>query len=679
MLDNENDTDAGKLMQSTDEEIIVSNDDFNVNKKDSIKNRLQRIFIAISVSIVILMTTFSLVYFYFFTKNEATSLIRNKIQLADVFMEQKKTETLRFAESIAQDRSVLIGIDLASNSKITEYIMPLIEKDRSYYVTVFDRQGKILVDIGRSDSSLFTGRKQITPPEEMVLQEALKNRTVVDTINMTNSLQEHFPGYIAAVPIKRNDEINGIVMVRFIFSENFNFFSQVSRNIAADLAIYVNAEPVVSTADIEVGPEQYNDVLFMKKNTEVISFTGQGLNEYRGLFSNNGDAVALFHLHLSSFPYMATFGAAFIIYMLLMAIIIFIISFIVIRVSASILDPIDTLLDGVNIVRSGNLTHEIFLSVRDEIGRLGTAFNEMRVQLNEKIFTIEEMNKDLEKTVAQRTKTIEVLNDKMKHYLSPQLYASIVGGERDTSREKHYRKKLTIFFSDVVNFTATTETMEAEDLSKLLNTYLDSMAVVAEKYGGTIDKYVGDAIMVFFGDPEFTSDKDHALRAVKMAMEMQEKLAALRLEWADQGLERPFHARMGINTGYCTIGNFGSESKMDYTIIGGNVNLAARYQGAAEPDSILMSYETYMLVREDIECIETGQYSFKGIAVPVKAYTPVRVKEKKKQEDIIEVIDNKEIVFRNKILNMSTMSPEEKRLILLNIKNVFDAIKNGPK
>ena len=654
-------------------------DDFNVTKKDSIKSRLQRIFIAISVSIVFLMTAFSLVYFYFFTKKEATSLIRNKIQLADVFMEQKKIETLNFAESIAQDRSVHIGIDLASGTKLTEYVMPLIEKDRSYYVTIFDKSGKVLADIGRSDSSLFTGRKQITPPEEMVLQEALKNRSVVDTINITNGLQEAFPSYIAAVPIKRNDEINGIAMVRFVFSENFNFFSQISRNIAADLAVYVNAEPVIETADVEVSLEQYNNVIFMKKNTEVISFTGTGLNEYRGIYSNNGDAVALLHLHLSSFPYMATFGAAILIYLLLMVIVIFIVSFVVIKVSASILDPIDTLLAGVNIVRSGNLTHEIFLSVRDEIGRLGTAFNEMRVQLNEKIFTIEEMNRGLEKTVAQRTHTIEMLNDKMKHYLSPQLYASIVGGERDTSREKHYRKKLTIFFSDIVNFTATTETMEAEDLSQLLNTYLDSMAVVAEKYGGTIDKYVGDAIMVFFGDPEFTSDKDHAMRAVSMAMEMQDRLAELRVMWADQGIERPFHARMGINTGYCTIGNFGSESKMDYTIIGGNVNLAARYQGAAEPDSILLSYETYMLVREDIDCVEAGQYSFKGIAVPVKAYAPLRLKEKKKTEEIIEVVDDKEIVFRSKVLNINTMSPEEKRLVLLNIKDVFDKIKNSPK
>jgi len=654
---------------------------FNTNEsyvetRDSIKNRLQRIFITISIAIVFLMSAFSLVYFYFFIKNEATSLVRNKIHLIDIFMEQKKMETGKFAESIARDRSINIGIDLGSSIKLTEYLMPWIGKDRSYYVTIFDRNGNVLVDIGPSDSRFFTGRKQITPPEEMVLREALKDKEVIDTVNIVNGLQESFPAYIAAHPIRRNDEINGIVIVRFIFSENYNFFSQISKNIAADIALYVNAEPILSTEDIDITTEQYNNVLYMKKNTEIISFTGSGFNEYRSLYSNNGEPVALLHMHLSSFSYMATFGAAFLVYVVLTLMVIFIVSFIVVKISVGILNPIDTLLEGVNIVRSGNLTHEIYLSAKDEIGRLGIAFNEMRIQLNEKIFTIEEMNRDLEMKVEQRTRTIETLNDKMKHYLSPQLYSSIVGGERDASRNKHYRKKLTIFFSDIVNFTGITDSMEAEDLSELLNTYLDNMAEIAERYGGTIDKYVGDAVMVFFGDPEFTSDKDHAIRAVKMAMDMQKRLAELRVEWADKGIERPFHARMGINTGFCTIGNFGSESKMDYTIIGNNVNLASRYESACEPDSILISYETYMLIHDDIECKEAGQYTLKGMSLPVKAYTPLKIRNIKKKADIIE-IKNNELVFRSNVLNIQNMPVTEKKELLLNIKKAFDTIKGS--
>jgi class 3 adenylate cyclase/HAMP domain-containing protein len=649
-----------------------------VEKRDSIKNRLQRVFITISISIVFLMTVFSLVYFYFFIRREAVNQMRNKIHLVDVFMEQKKSETSKFAESIARDRPINIGIDLGSSIKLTEYLMPWIEKDRSYYITIFDRDGNTLVDIGLGDSPVFIGRNTLTPSEEMTLRESLKDKEVSDTINIENGLQESFPAFIAAYPIKRNNgEINGVVMVRFIFSDNIGFFNQISNNTASDIAVYVNAKPVVSTADINVTPERYNNALFMKKNTEIISFTGLGLNEYRGLYKNSGEPIALLHMHMSSFSYVAALVVAFIIYVIFMLVAILAISLIVIKISAGILNPIDTLLDGVNIVRSGNLTYEIFLSLNDEIGRLGVAFNEMRIQLMDKIFTIESMNRDLEQKVEDRTATINTLNDKMKHYLSPQLYSSIVGGERDVSLDKHYRKKLTIFFSDIVNFTSITENMEPEDLSNLLNTYLDNRAVIAEKHNGTIDKFVGDAVMVFFGDPVFTSDKDHAIRAVKMAMDMQKRLGELRLEWADKGVVSLFHARMGINTGFCTVGNFGSETKMDYTIIGNNVNLAARYENVCIPDSILISYETYMLVRDDIDCKLAGEFTLKGIATPVKAYTPVELSKMTVKVKAIEIKDDKELIFRNNALNVEDMPISEKKELLLNIKKAFDTIKKS--
>jgi hypothetical protein len=146
------------------------------------------------------------------------------------------------------------------------------------------------------------------------------------------------------------------------------------------------------------------------------------------------------------------------------------------------------------------------------------------------------------------------------------------------------------------------------------------MAKIAIKWGGTIDKFVGDAIMVFFGDPEYTNDTDHAVRAVRMSLEMLERMKELRNEWADRGIERPLHVRIGINTGYCTIGNFGSENRMDYTIIGGNVNLASRLETSAEPDSILVSHETWSLVKNDIDCVYMGEIQPKGIAHPVRTY-----------------------------------------------------------
>jgi len=128
------------------------------------------------------------------------------------------------------------------------------------------------------------------------------------------------------------------------------------------------------------------------------------------------------------------------------------------------------------------------------------------------------------------------------------------------------------------NLSGNASPWQRHGLSVLLNQYLSEMTAIAERHGATIDKFVGDAIMVFFGAPSATSDRDHALRAVRMAIEMQERLVALRDGWLAEGVERPFHVRMGINTGHASIGAFGSGSRLEYTAIGRQVNLAARLQ-----------------------------------------------------------------------------------------------------
>jgi class 3 adenylate cyclase/HAMP domain-containing protein len=667
---------SAKVADSIDKNLEESRE-YVIDRRNSIKNRLQKTFFIISTAIIFLMSVFSLVYFYFFTKGEATSLIRNKMLLADVFLESQRNETLQMAENIAVDRAVQIGIELGSGDKLTGYLMSLAVREKHYYITLFDREGNILSDIGKTDSALFLGRKQITAPEQALFNEAIKNQAVVDTISIANGFQEPFPAYIAAVPVKSNGEFIGIVMVRFVFSDNYDFFIQLSRNLGSSVAVYVDANPIVSTADsMEISYEHYNDITRLNRGTELIGFAGAGLNEYQCFFSNSGEAVSVIHLYMSPLPYITTFGAAIIIYIIFAILVLVVVSSVVRRIAATILNPLAQLLDGINIIRSGDLRYEISTTVNDEIGRLGNVFNDMRKELNEKIVTIETINNNLEKTIEERTKKLDTLNQKMKHYLSPQLYTSIAGGDRDASTERHYRKKLTIFFSDIADFTSTTESMESEDLSTLLNSYLNNMSIIAEKYGGTIDKFVGDAVMVFFGDPVFTSDKDHALRAVKMALEMQSRMDELRVEWGDVAVKYPFHIRIGINTGYCTIGNFGSDTKMDYTIIGNNVNLAARYEAAAKPDAILMSYETYMFVRDEIECIEEGEYELKGIGHTVKGYSPVRYRETAGQ-DAIKLINEKEIVFPRKIINLDELTKPERRALLLNIKSIFDAIKTG--
>ena len=221
--------------------------------------------------------------------------------------------------------------------------------------------------------------------------------------------------------------------------------------------------------------------------------------------------------------------------------------------------------------------------------------------------------------IAQKNKELESLSTKLSKYLSPQIYNSIFTGAQGVEMASN-RKKLTIFFSDVVNFTETTEKLELEDLTNLLNRYLTEMSDIALKYGATIDKYIGDAIMVFFGDPELRGLKEDARACVGMAIAMLRRMHELRSEWQELGAEKPFRVRIGINTGYCTVGNFGSQDRMDYTIIGNAVNLTARLQSHAEIDGILLGHETYSLVKDEVAAEEQTPIKVKGFAEPVRCY-----------------------------------------------------------
>lgn len=207
---------------------------------------------------------------------------------------------------------------------------------------------------------------------------------------------------------------------------------------------------------------------------------------------------------------------------------------------------------------------------------------------------------------------LKQLQDKLKRYVSPPLYKKITSGKETVEINKTKRMKLSIFFSDIINFSSHSRDMEGESLSAFLNSYLEEMTIIANDYGGTLDKYIGDAIMVFFVDPVFVSDQDHALRCVRMAVAMRQRLRELHQHWFDLGYANPLHVRMGISTGFVSVGNFGSSERLDYTIIGTPVNLASRIQGVAGDDQILISHPTWSLVKDEIPCSEAFSVNLKG-------------------------------------------------------------------
>ncbi|MGA7868431.1 MAG: adenylate/guanylate cyclase domain-containing protein [Stellaceae bacterium] len=224
----------------------------------------------------------------------------------------------------------------------------------------------------------------------------------------------------------------------------------------------------------------------------------------------------------------------------------------------------------------------------------------------------------------EKNELLTDLSSKLAKFLPSQLYNSIFTGTH-TASVAAQRKKLTIFFSDIANFTGTTDSLESEELTNLLNQYLTEMSKIAVSYGATIDKYVGDAIVGFFGDPASRGSQEDAIACVKMAIAMQRRMHDLQLTWVDLGSEKPFQMRIGVNTGFCTVGNFGSEDRMDYTIIGNEVNLAARLQSHAELGGILVTHETCSLIKDTILTEEQEAVFAKGFAHPVRAYRVVGI------------------------------------------------------
>ena len=213
--------------------------------------------------------------------------------------------------------------------------------------------------------------------------------------------------------------------------------------------------------------------------------------------------------------------------------------------------------------------------------------------------------------LAEKNELLADLSSKLAKFLPAQLYNSIFTSRQSVAVAAK-RKKLTVFFSDIANFT--------------------EMSKIAVSHGATIDKYVGDAIMCFFGDPASRGSKEDAVACVKMAIAMQRRMRELQLKWLDLGSEKPFQLRIGINTGFCTVGNFGSEDRMDYTIIGNEVNLAARLQSHAELGGILVAHETSCLIKDTILTEEQEAISVKGFAHPVRVYRVVGIYDELENE-----------------------------------------------
>ena len=262
------------------------------------------------------------------------------------------------------------------------------------------------------------------------------------------------------------------------------------------------------------------------------------------------------------------------------------------------------------------------------------------------------------------------MSAQLSKFLSPQLYNSIFTGSRHGTRVSR-RKKLTVFFSDLCGFTNYVESMESEDVTAILNLYLETMTNIALEYGATIDKYIGDGIMLFFGDPETKGVQEDALQCVNMGLEMLRALDNLSDQWAKYGLRDHLQMRIGIDTGFATVGNFGCESRLDYTAIGAAVNRASRLETAADNGSIYISEDTFNLVKEFIDAEALPPIHLKGIG----EFKARKVLDSKSSKAVSMALGTRNVSFV--MDNLSQSELDTAKASLLNAISKIDAYKGA--
>ena len=257
--------------------------------------------------------------------------------------------------------------------------------------------------------------------------------------------------------------------------------------------------------------------------------------------------------------------------------------------------------------------------LKREIAKLKLEGN-LRKSLSNQLTIQKKIADDAKAEALAKSKEVVKISNQLAKYLSPQIHEQIFSGKQ-SAEVKSSRKKLTIFFSDIVSFTDISDELESEEMTNLLNFYLNEMSQIALKFGGTIDKFIGDALMIFFGDPETKGPQEDAKQCVQMALEMQDLMSQLSGYWSkNYSLKKNLKIRIGINTGFCTVGNFGSLDRIDYTAIGSTVNLASRLESMADPGSVLVSEDTFALVNNYFSFQKPKEVKVKGFLRNIKYY-----------------------------------------------------------
>jgi adenylate cyclase len=230
-----------------------------------------------------------------------------------------------------------------------------------------------------------------------------------------------------------------------------------------------------------------------------------------------------------------------------------------------------------------------------------------------------EWNAALEERVATQLKEIE-RTGRLRRFLPPQIAELVLSSGSDDSVLQSHRREVTVMFCDLRGFTAFAETAEPEEVMAVLRDYHACLGELIYKYGGTLERFVGDGLLVVMNDP--LPCPDHPARTVRMSLEMRDCMAALSATWRRRGYELGFG--IGIAQGYATLGQIGFEGRLDYAAIGTIPNLASRLCGEAEAGQILISTRVLTSIEDEVDAAPIGELKLKGFHRPVPAYEVLR-------------------------------------------------------
>ncbi len=264
----------------------------------------------------------------------------------------------------------------------------------------------------------------------------------------------------------------------------------------------------------------------------------------------------------------------------------------------------------------------VVLGARINAGLTKKRLHDLEMQHVEEV---DRLNRRLEARVEEQMAEL-VRTGELKRFMPHQVAEGLLAGQLRSS-EGFERRRLTLLFTDMVGFTDLSDSLEPEELSEVLNEYLQEMTAVAVAHGGTLDNYIGDGVMVIFGAPRRADEQVQAWSAIQAAFEMKRRSEELAEAIRARGIPADLRIRVGVNTGHCTVGVFGSDLLRAYKAVGFPVNVTARLQTEAEPGTILCGFRTYALVKDRVRAEPREPLSLKGAARPVEAW------------EILEVVD----------------------------------------